>query len=169
MTTNPLARLTPFPDPPSLIAEYLAERAAEESVVDGPAPWDIGSLTRELLDGMPTWLDAVCRWLNTTYAWQPHQAIPPCWMDHNALVYEIAALAFARADAYADPAGSVVVWHEQYERFVLRMNAALGKAGDDCRVGRHMDRPARFQLAAWPVLSTSADETAVAEPVKDLV
>lgn len=169
MIANPLARLAPFPEPPSLIAEYLAERAAEESVADGPAPWDIGALTKELLDGMPTWLDAVCRWLNTAYAWQPHQAIPPCWTEHDALVYEIAALAFARADAYTDTTGSVVVWHEQYERFVARMNAALGKAGDDCRVGRHADRPARFQLAAWPALPpASAGEAAAAEPVKEL-
>ncbi|QHC26367.1 hypothetical protein [Streptomyces sp. GS7] len=149
MTTNPLARLTPFPEPPSLIAEYLAERAVVQSVVDGPAPWDIGALTQELVDAMSVWLDAVCRWLNASYAWQPHQVIPPCWTEHDHLPYEVAAFAFARIDAYND-AGSVIVWHEQYDRFVTRMNNALGKTADDCRAGKHDARPSRFALASWP-------------------
>ncbi|MFF1906379.1 hypothetical protein [Kitasatospora sp. NPDC058218] len=146
--TNPLAQFKPFPEPPALILEYIAERSAEESVVDGPPPWDLGALSAELIEPMPAWLDAVCRWLNEAYAWQPQDVIPPCWKKHEGLGYEIAALAFARDDAYAD-AGSTVVWHEQYDRFLSRMNKALGKAGDDCRLGRHDDRPARFQLAAW--------------------
>ncbi|MEU3630896.1 hypothetical protein [Streptomyces fradiae] len=33
------------------------------------------------------------------------------------------------------------------------MNNAPWKAGDDCRVGKHDGRPARFALAAWPVLA----------------
>ncbi|WP_209311424.1 hypothetical protein [Streptomyces spiramenti] len=98
---------------------------------------------------MPAWLDSVCRWLNQTYAWQPQDVIPPCWRHHGNLTYEIAALAFARADAYRD-AGAAIVWHEQYDRFLTRMNKVLGKAADECRVGRHGDRPSRFQLAAWP-------------------
>ncbi|QEU90516.1 hypothetical protein [Streptomyces kanamyceticus] len=147
--TNPLPRFAPFPEAPALIADYLAERSAEESVAVGPAPWDIGALTAELLAPLPGWLDEVCRWLNQTYAWQPQHVIPPCWMDHEQLAYEIAAFAFARIDAY-DDAGSVVLWHEQYDRFLTRMNNALGKAGDDCRVGKHDPRPARFALAAWP-------------------
>ncbi|MFE0582314.1 hypothetical protein [Streptomyces sp. NPDC058874] len=146
--TNPLAQFQPFPEAPALILEYIAERSAEESVVDGPPPWDLGALSAELIEPMPAWLDAVCRWLNETYAWQPQDVIPPCWKKHEGLGYEIAALAFARDDAYAD-AGSTVVWHEQYDRFVSRMNKVLGKAGDECRLGRHEDRPARFQLAAW--------------------
>lgn len=157
--TNPLAHFEPFPEPPALILEFIAERSAEESVVDGPAPWDIGALPAELIAPMPAWLDSVCRWLNWTYAWQPQDAIPPCWTKHEGLGYEIAALAFARTDAYAD-AGSAVIWHEQYDKFLTRMNKALGKA-DECRVGRHEDRPARFQLAAWPAqVAGSAEEPA---------
>ncbi|WP_043469252.1 hypothetical protein [Kitasatospora sp. MBT66] len=146
--TNPLAQFKPFPEPPALILEYIAERSTEESVVDGPPPWDLGALSAELIEPMPMWLDAVCRWLNEAYAWQPQDVIPPCWKKHEGLGYEIAALAFARDDAYAD-AGSTVVWHEQYDRFLSRMNKALGKSGVECRLGRHEDRPARFQLAAW--------------------
>ncbi|KOU84191.1 hypothetical protein ADK94_18895 [Streptomyces sp. XY593] len=153
--TNPLAQYKPFPEAPALILEYIAERSAEESVVDGPPPWDLGALSAELIEPMPTWLDAVCRWLNEAYAWQPQDVIPPCWKQHEGLGYEIAALAFARDDAYAD-AGSTVVWHEQYDRFVSRMNKVLGKAGDECRLGRHEDRPARFQLAAWTEENTGA-------------
>lgn len=149
MTTNPLARLAPFPEPPALIADYIAARSAENSAVDEPPPWNISALPAKLIAPMPIWLDAVCRWLNQTYAWQPQDVIPPCWREHDHLVYEIAALAFARTDAFED-AGSAVIWHEQYDRFLTRMNKALGKAGDECRVGRHDDRPARFQLAAWP-------------------
>ncbi|MGW3163310.1 hypothetical protein ACWC9Q_10545 [Streptomyces sp. NPDC001142] len=149
MNTNLLARFEPFPEPPALILEYIAERSAEESVVDGPMPWDLGALPVELIAPMPAWLDVVCRWLNRTYAWQPQDVIPPCWQEHESLGYEIAVLAFARTDAYAD-AGSALLWHEQYDRFLTRMNKALGKAGDECRVGQHEDRPARFQLAAWP-------------------
>ncbi|MER5968527.1 hypothetical protein ABT112_02050 [Streptomyces sp. NPDC002055] len=150
--TNPLARFEPFPEPPALILEYIAERSAEESVVDGPAPWDLGALPAELIEPMPAWLDSVCRWLNGRYAWQPQDVIPPCWTEHEGLAYDIAALAFARGDAYAE-AGSAVTWHEQYNRFLTRMNNTLGKAGDECRVGKHEQRPARFQLAAWPALA----------------
>ncbi|MEW1721613.1 hypothetical protein [Streptomyces sp. NPDC093109] len=149
MTENPFARLAPFPEPPALITDYLAERATGGSAADGPPPWDIGTLPPELLAPLPEWLDAVCRWLNQTYAWQPHHVIPPCWAKHDHLVHEITALAFARTDAYQE-AGSAVLWHEQYDRFLTRMNNALGKAADDCRVGRHDPRTARFQLAAWP-------------------
>ncbi|MGA4842136.1 hypothetical protein [Streptomyces sp. G45] len=159
MNPNPLARLAPFPDPPALIADYLAERATAESVVDGPPPWDIGALSAELLAPLPAWLDAVCRWLNQTYAWQPHHVIPPCWTEHEHLPYEIAAFAFARVEAY-DDAGSVIVWHEQYDRFLTRMNNALGKAGDDCRVGKHEPRPARFALASWPPRSPGPNASA---------
>ncbi|MDX2531581.1 hypothetical protein [Streptomyces scabiei] len=147
--TNPLAHYESFPEPPALVLEYIAARSAEQSVVDGPVPWDLGVLPSKLIPLMPAWLDSVCRWLNWTYAWQPQDVIPPCWSKHQGLGYEIAALSFARTDAYAD-AGSTVIWHEQYDRFLTRMNKALGKAGDECRVGRHEDRPARFQLAAWP-------------------
>ncbi|KDR60933.1 hypothetical protein ACH4MU_29965 [Streptomyces albidoflavus] len=144
-----LSEYAPFPEPPALILDYIAARSAEDSVVDGPAPWDIGSLPAELLTPAHPWLDAVCRWLNQTYAWQPQDVIPPCWEKHQHLGYEVAALAFARADAH-EAAGSTVIWHEQYERFLARMNRMLGKAGDECRVGRHQPRPARFQLDAWP-------------------
>ncbi|MEV3853063.1 hypothetical protein AB0J38_01910 [Streptomyces sp. NPDC050095] len=147
--TNSLEHFKPFPEPPSRILEYIAARSAQGSVVDGPSPWDLGSLTAELIEPMPVWLDSVCRWLNWTYAWQPQDVIPPCWAKHEGLTYEIAALAFARTDAYAE-AGKSVIWHEQYDRFLTRMNKSLGKAGDECRVGRHEGRPARFQLAAWP-------------------
>lgn len=150
--TNPLAPFEPFPEPPALILEYIAERSAEESVVDGPAPWDLGALPAELIEPMPAWLDSVCRWLNGRYAWQPQDVIPPCWTEHEGLAYEIAALAFARSDAYMD-AGTTVIWHEQYDRFLTRMNKALGKAGDECRVGQHEARPSRFQLAAWSALA----------------
>ncbi|MEU3133174.1 hypothetical protein ABZ691_10170 [Streptomyces sp. NPDC006854] len=143
-----LAHFEPFPEPPALILEYIAERTAEESVVDGPAPWDLGALSAELIAPMPAWLDSVCRWLNGRYAWQPQDVIPPCWAKHEGLAYEIAALAFARGDAYME-AGSSVLWHEQYDRFLTRMNKTLGKSGDECRVGRHEERPARFQLDAW--------------------
>ncbi|MFB6533073.1 MULTISPECIES: hypothetical protein [Streptomyces] len=87
--------------------------------------------------------------MNETYAWQPQHVVPPCWTQHDHLAYEIAAFAFARGEAYNDPAG-VIVWHEQHARFVTRMDNALGKAADDCRVGRHDARPARFALASWP-------------------
>lgn len=80
-------------------------------------------------------------------------------MEHDHPPYEIAAFAFARLDAYED-AGSVIIWHEQYDRFTTRMNNALGKAGDDCRVGKHDPRPARFAIAAWP---PQAEVTAVLE------
>ncbi|GAB2777655.1 hypothetical protein [Streptomyces daliensis] len=165
MTENPLARYAPFPEPPALIANYLAERASEQSVVDGPSPWDLGALPAELLAPMPDWLDSVCRWLNQTYAWQPHHVIPPCWAQHEHLAYEIAALAFARTDAYEDP-GSTVLWHEQYDRFLTRMNNALGKTGDECRVGRHDHRPARFQLAAWPPCTPAAEAARPAAPAE---
>ncbi|UNZ18183.1 hypothetical protein [Streptomyces sp. 891-h] len=147
--TSPLSTFEPFPEPPALILEYLAERSAENSVVDSPAPWDLGALPTKLIEPMSAWLDSVCRWLNGRYAWQPEEVIPPCWTKHEGLAYEIAALAFAREDAYAE-AGSAVIWHEQYNRFLTRMNKFLGKAGDECRVGRHEPRPVRFQLAAWP-------------------
>lgn len=160
--TNPLAHFEPWPEPPALILEYIAERSAEESVVDGPVPWDLGELSAELIEPIPAWLDSVCRWLNGRYAWQPQDVIPPCWTKHEGLTYELVALAFARGDAYED-AGSAVIWHEQYDRFLTRMNKALGKAGDECRVGRHEDRPSRFQLAAWP--AAKGEETESAERV----
>ncbi|GAA3162309.1 MULTISPECIES: hypothetical protein [Streptomyces] len=138
----------PFPELPSALAEYVAARAAEE-VPTGPSPWDIGALPEDLRGSLDDWLGAVCRWLNRTYAWQPHQVIPPCWSEHEGLAYEVASLAFARSDAFSEAVSSVV-WHEQCDRFIARMNAALGRAGDACRSGRHDDRPARFQLAAWP-------------------
>ncbi|MCX4549621.1 hypothetical protein OG204_18670 [Streptomyces sp. NBC_01387] len=168
MTKNLIAGFAPFPDPPALILDYIAARSAEESVVDGPLPWDLGALPAELIAPMPAWLDTVCRWLNQTYAWQPQDVIPPCWKEHEHLSYEIAALAFARADAY-EVAGSAVIWHEQYDRFVTRMNKSLGKSGDECRVGRHDERPARFQLAAWPPpVADDAEEPKSAEPIGEM-
>ncbi|MFE6737543.1 hypothetical protein [Streptomyces tubercidicus] len=165
--TNPLAPFKPFPEPPALILEYIAARSAEESMVDGPAPWDLGALSAELTAPLHAWLDSVCRWLNWRYTWQPQDVIPPCWAKHEGLGYEVVALAFARIDAYAD-AGSSVVWHEQYERFLTRMKRALGKDGDECRVGRHDVRPARFQLAAWGAKpSQSTNEQEQSELVKE--
>lgn len=157
-----LPRFEPFPEPPPLLLEYIAARSAEAIVADGPAPWDLGALPAELIRPMPAWLDSVCRWLNGRYAWQPQDVIPPCWARHEGLAYEIAALALAREEAYAD-AGSSVTWHEQYDRFLTRMNRALGKAGDECRVGRHEDRPSRFQLAAWPAPADGPADTPAAE------
>lgn len=166
--TNPLAPFEPFPEAPALILNYIAKRSAEGSVVDGPAPYDLGALSAELIEHMPAWLDSVCRWLNGRYAWQPQDVIPPCWAKHEGLAYEIAALAFARGDAYAE-AGKAVIWHEQYDRFLTRMNKTLGKAGDECRVGRHEDRPSRFQLAAWPApAEEDTEEPETAERVKEM-
>lgn len=169
MNKNPFACYAPFPDPPPLIADYIAERSAEESVLDGPSPWDIGALTAELLAPLPDWLDSVCRWLNATYAWQPQHVIPPCWTEHHHLAYEIAAVAFARYDAYLSPS-SAVVWHEQYDRFLTRMDKTLGQAGDDCRGGRHATRSACFQLDAWPSAPSPSDspQTAPTEHSKKL-
>ncbi|MEU7230084.1 hypothetical protein [Streptomyces chrestomyceticus] len=155
--TNPLAAYQPFPELPAVLTTYVAERSSEEPSIDGPPPWDIGVLPPDLLDPLNEWLDPVCRWLNRTYAWQPQHVIPPCWRLHEGLTYEIAALAFARTDAYQD-AGAAVVWHEQWDRFLSRMNTALGKAGEQCRVGRHEERPARFHLAAWPTVGTPQEE-----------
>lgn len=163
-----LTQFEPFPEPPPLILEYIAERSAEESVVDGPAPWDPGALSAELIEPTPAWLDSVCRWLNERYAWQPQDMIPPCWTKHEGLAYEIAALAFARGDAYTE-AGSSAIWHEQYDRFLTRMNKTLGKAGDECRVGKHEERPARFQLAAWPTTAQGdVKETGSAGRVEEM-
>ncbi|MGW6235296.1 type IV secretory system conjugative DNA transfer family protein [Streptomyces sp. NPDC055094] len=158
----------PFPEPPELILEYIAARSTEEFVVDGPSPWDLGSLPAELIAPLPAWLDSVCRWLNWTYAWQPQDVIPPCWKKHEGLGYEIAALAFARTDAYVD-GSTAVIWHEQYDRFLTRMTKTLGKSGDECRVGRHEDRPARFQLAAWPEeAAADADEVGSTKRVGEM-
>ncbi|MFJ8871722.1 NUDIX hydrolase [Streptomyces sp. NPDC102473] len=116
------------------------------------------ALIREMREETgPAWFDSVCRWLNRTYAWQPQDVIPPCWAKHEGLAYEIAALAFARGDAYME-AGSSVIWQEQYDRFLTRMNKTLGTAGDECRVGQHEDRPARFQLAAWSTRTDGGSE-----------
>ncbi|WP_198540395.1 hypothetical protein [Streptomyces exfoliatus] len=144
-----------FPEPPAAVAECVAERSVATSLADCAAPWDLGALGSELLGLVLGWLDESCRWLNATYAWLPEYVIPPCWADHERLAYEVAALAFARIEAYEEP-GAVILWHEQYDRFITRMNAALGKAGDDCRVGKHDRRPARFALQAWPS-SSAAD------------
>ncbi|MEV7090129.1 hypothetical protein AB0O07_30315 [Streptomyces sp. NPDC093085] len=160
----------PFPEPPAPVLEHIAARSVEHPMADSPPPWDLGALPSELSEPLPTWLDSVCRWLNGRYAWQPQDVIPPCWPQHEGLAYEIAALAFARSDAYTDPS-STVVWHEQYDRFLTRMHKSLGKAGDDCRAGRHDDRPARFQLAAWPTRAdgnTGQPEPAVPGHVKEM-
>lgn len=150
MPTDPTpAPLFPaFPKIPADVADYRTAITDEEALLDGPEPWDLGALPEDLASSVLSWLDDVCRWLNRTYAWQPHQTIPPCWRQHDHLAYEIAALAFARADAYRE-AGAAVVWHEQHDRLLHRINTALGKAGEQCRVGRHEDRPARYQIAAW--------------------
>lgn len=150
MSSNVSSALPRFPEPPALIAEYIARRST--SLTDEPPPWDVGALPPDLQDVLIEWLDSVCRWLNETYAWQPHHVIPPCWTQHPQLVYEVAALAFARADAYDDP-GSAILWHEQYERFLHRTNGALGEAGNDCRAGRHDRRPAHFYLQERPTVS----------------
>ncbi|MGW0856124.1 hypothetical protein [Streptomyces sp. NPDC002690] len=164
--TEPLTHFEPFPEPPALILEHVAERSTDDSVAaGGPALWDLGALSAELTEPMALWLDSVCRWLNRTYAWQPQDVIPPCWAKHAGLAYEIAALAFARGDAYAE-ADSSVIWHEQYDRFLTRLNKVLGKAGDECRVGKHDERPARFQLAAWPTLKI--EETRIAGRVEGM-
>ncbi|MDV5145468.1 hypothetical protein R1T08_14915 [Streptomyces sp. SBC-4] len=137
-----------FPELPAAVAEYVAQRSVTTAPADHPAPWNLGSLEPGLREDVLGWLDESCRWLNSTYAWLPEYVIPPCWAEHDRLAYEVAALAFARIDAYEEP-GAAVLWHEQYDRFISRMNQALGKAGDDCRVGRHDRRPARFALQAW--------------------
>lgn len=146
MTTPPS---TAFPELPALVAEYAVKRTTEVDCMGNPPPWDLGALPEEVRAPLLSWLDQVCRWLNHTYAWQPHQVIPPCWREHEHLSYEIAAFAFTRTDANDEP-GAAIIWHEQYDRFLHRMNNSLGKAGDDCRVGKHDLRPTRFMLAAWP-------------------
>ena len=114
---------------------------------------------------MPAWLDSVCRWLNRTYAWQPQDVIPPCWVKHGGLAYEVAALAFAREDAYT-AAGSSVVWHEQYDRFLTRMNKTLGKAATNAASAGTMTVRHGFQLAAWPTVKSG--ETGSEERVKEM-
>lgn len=148
MNTNPFERLDPFPSPPAVLLDYHAERSADAALIR-PAPWDIGALPSKLREPLHPWLDRVARWLNTTYAWQPQHVIPPCWDRHDEIPYEVGAVAFARFDAYAD-AGSTIVWHEQYDRFITRMNKALGPSAEQCRAGKHEQRPARYALAAWP-------------------
>ncbi|MFC7928750.1 hypothetical protein [Streptomyces cinereoruber] len=165
MTAGILTRYAAFPELPAAVAEYIAERSVEAVPTGRPAPWDLGSLPSDLLDPVLGWLDDSCRWLNATYAWLPEYVIPPCWADHERLAYEVAALAFARIEAYEEP-GSVIVWHEQYDRFITRMTAALGKAADDCRVGKHDRRPARFALQAWP--GSPAPDTAACSGISAL-
>ncbi|MFI5803361.1 hypothetical protein [Streptomyces sp. NPDC051561] len=148
MTTQLRTAFGPFPEVPATIATYLAERATDEELEGAPPPWDIGTLPDALAGTVLQWLDDVCRWLNWTYAWQPNHVIPPCWREHQQLGYEIAALTFARGDAYLN-AGTAVLWHEQYERFAARMDKSLGKSAEQCRTGRHEPRPSRFQLNAW--------------------
>ncbi|MFG3259055.1 hypothetical protein [Streptomyces sp. NPDC048172] len=135
----------PFPPLPADVHEYLLAVIEE----GGPLPWDLGAIPTSLADSVLPWLATVVRWLNTTYAWQPHQLIPPCWRQHDHLTYELAALAFARTDAYRDP-GAVPMWREQYDRFLSRTATSLGANADQCRMGRHQDRPARYHLAVWP-------------------
>ncbi|MFD5553773.1 hypothetical protein ACFWIA_08025 [Streptomyces sp. NPDC127068] len=149
----------PFPDQPPAVAEYQVARITDPAKVGAPAPWDLGALPVELVTELDHWLDAVCRWLNSTYAWQSHQVIPPCWRGHGQIAYEVAALAFARADALC-AAGSTVGWHEQLDRAVQRMNSGLGRAGDDCRAGRHGPRPARYLVDAWQGSSDEASGSA---------
>ncbi|MER7043665.1 hypothetical protein [Streptomyces jumonjinensis] len=150
MTEGLLTACTPFPEQPPAIADYQAARIADTTMVDAPAPWDLGALSDDLVVPLDSWLDEVCRWLNSTFAWQPYQVIPPCWRDHGQIAYEVAALAFARSDAMC-AAASTVSWHEQLDRFVQRMNTMLGRSGDECRAGRHADRPARYQLGSWQI------------------
>ncbi|MFF3554606.1 hypothetical protein ACFYXL_14495 [Streptomyces tsukubensis] len=138
----------PFPEQPPMVAEYQAARITDTAMVDAPAPWDLGVLPVELATELDSWIDAVCRWLNSTYAWQSPTVIPPCWRQHGQIAYEVAALAFARSDALC-AAGSTVAWHEQLDRFVQRMHSGLGRSGDDCRAGRHGPRPARYSIDAW--------------------
>ncbi|MBA0053654.1 hypothetical protein E0L36_23135 [Streptomyces sp. AJS327] len=154
----PLERFPPMP--PALADHYLAI-SDPEPLIEAPHPWDVGELPTDLAAEVLAWLDHVCGWLNRTYAWQPHQIIPPCWRDHHHLVHEIAALAFARFDAYRDP-GSTVAWHEQYDRFLHRTAATLGADGEQCRIGRHTSRPSRYHLAAWGALTS--DNTTKVNP-----
>ncbi|MEE1737566.1 hypothetical protein PUR49_13810 [Streptomyces sp. BE147] len=51
-------------------------------------------------------------------------------------------------------------------RFLTRTNKTLGKAGDERRVVRHDERPARLQLAAWP--TAKGEETGSAGRVEEM-
>ncbi|WP_327072033.1 hypothetical protein [Kitasatospora sp. NBC_01302] len=155
---------------PELVAKQLAlieaEDAEEEEEGEGDAdgervdlvtgevttepvirPWDLPALgDGEFADAVFGWLDDVVMWLNHSYGWQEEQVIPACWQQHQGLSCDLAAIAFARSDAYAPPtAGYAGRWHSDLEDFYRRMITALGDAGRDCRRGDHK-RPSGYAL-----------------------
>lgn len=158
----------PWPDLPEVVAQQLAlieaEDAEEEEGADGERvdlatgeattgsvtrPWDLPALgDDEFAEAVFGWLDNVVMWLNHSYGWQEEQVIPACWQQHPGLACDLAAIAFARLDAYTPPtAGYVSRWHSDLEDFYRRMISGLGDSGKDCRRGEHQ-RPSRYALQA---------------------
>ncbi len=149
----PALLVAPFPAPgPALTQTFTdlavaangspEQRAKLGDLETLPRPWDPASLTRPLLRReLWTWLEAVVAWLNTQYAWETTETIPPCWPAHPHLVHEIAVLADQRRLAgLALSSDALEDWHRYaLPSFTDRMRT---RTRGGCQEG-HQPWPAR--------------------------
>ena len=89
------------------------------------------------------WVD----YLNTTYTWTDAHLIPPCWPLHPGLERELTTLYWTYYEAFETEqatGGAAQVWHDRYlPGFTHRMP---GWVSAECRLGRHVPRPAAEAL-----------------------
>jgi hypothetical protein len=140
--------------------EVEALVALSEPSPDGRrrAPWNWAALTAEectVMEGMlQGWVDC----FNQTVAVTEDDLIPPCWLQHAGLAYELAAIFWLWFGANIDRDATLVKIAEYYARYLpsfrSRLTAMLGASPRECRQGSH---PRSWRSKADTLLRSARD------------
>jgi len=106
-------------------------------------PWNWFELTRSDAERLWSLLFGFVTFFNARYGERVDKRIPPCWVEHGALVEELTTLVFARWHAFESPHASVggaQYWHSYtLPSFYDRVREWLGDELLACQQGRHRD------------------------------
>lgn len=99
-----------------------------------PVCWPalVGGELQARLSDLTQWVT----WIVWRYALD-HRSIPPCWIEHGAIVEELSALQTAWSGAYAVTSGGdrPLRWHAEFAAARLRLRDWVARSG--CRPGEH--------------------------------
>jgi alpha-L-arabinofuranosidase len=91
-----------------------------------------GQEQQEAFDALDDWVD----WLVDRYQLD-HRVVPPCWLEHTALLEELSALRTAWLEAFCITASGrdPLDWHAAFATARQRLSDWAARTG--CRPGEH--------------------------------
>ena len=110
---------------------------------DRVKPWNWLELNANEAEKLWSLLFGFVAFFNKRYGEKIDHRIPPCWVEHGAIVEELTTLVFARWHAFESPHASVggaQYWHSYtLPAFYGRLRDWLGDDLLACQQGRHRD------------------------------